>query len=56
MEGYVDSEGKSCFVEMNIWDNVWDRSIRGWLFSGIVAMLAIVKVPQPKVAGLWEEE
>jgi len=26
------------------------------LFSGIVAMLAIVKVPQPKVAGLWEEE
>ena len=56
MEGYVDSEGKSCFVEMNIWDNVWDRSIRGWLFSGIVAMLAIVKAPQPKVAGLWEEE
>ena len=56
MEGYVDSEGKSCFVEMNIWDNVWDRSIRGWLFSGIIAMLAIVKVPQPKVADMWEEE
>ncbi len=56
MEGYIDSDGKPCFDEMKIWNNVWDRSIRGWLFSGIITMLAIVRVKQPKVAKLWEEE
>jgi len=56
MEGYIDSDGKPCFDEMKIWNNVWDRSIRGWLFSGLIAMLAIVRVQQTNVTDLWEEE
>ena len=55
-EGYIDSHGKPCFDEMKIWNNVWDRSIRGWLFSGLIAMLAIVRVQQTNVTDLWEEE
>ena len=53
--GYIDSDGRPCFDEMKIWDNVWDRSIRGWLVAVLVGIIAIVKV-KPEVNDLTEEE
>ena len=43
-EGYIDSDGLECHDEMKIWENVWDRSIRGWLFAGSIGMIAILRI------------
>ena len=38
-------EGSECQNdEAKIWSNVWDRSIRWWLFSGIVTGMAVINV------------
>jgi exosortase/archaeosortase family protein len=55
LDGYIDSEGTPCFDEMNIWNNVWDRTIRGWLFAGLIGAIAIVRI-KPEVKDLGEEE
>ena len=55
MDGYIDSNGAPCFEQMKIWDNVWDRSVRGWFFAGLIGMISIVKI-KSEVAELKEEE
>ena len=45
-----ECEGSECLDdEAEIWNNVWDRTVRMWLFSGIIAGLAIVKVEPPSI-------
>ena len=40
-----ECEGSECQNdEAEIWTNVWDRTVRMWLFSGAIAGLAIVKI------------
>ena len=55
MDGYIDSNGAPCFEQMKIWDNVWDRSVRGWFFAGLIGMISIVRI-KPEFAELQEEE
>lgn len=50
-----ECEGSECQNdEAKIWSNVWDRSVRLWLFSGLLSAFAIVKV-EPLGIGESEE-
>ena len=43
-EGWTDSSGSenNCYPYLNLWDDVWGRSVRGWLFAGIFSAMAII--------------
>ncbi|MDG1525556.1 MAG: hypothetical protein P8Q90_05765, partial [Candidatus Thalassarchaeaceae archaeon] len=50
-----ECEGSECQNDdAKIWPNVWDRTVRMWLFAGMVATFAILKV-QPQ-GDVGEEE
>ena len=43
-DGWVDSDGGQCYDEMEIWENVSERTIRTWIFSGFLVLFAIVRI------------
>ena len=51
-----ECEGDDCENnDAKVWPNVWDRSVRGWIFAATIGLLAIVKV-KSKESDLCEEE
>ena len=54
-EGWTDSSGsENCYAYRNLWDDVWGRSVRGWLFAGIFTAIAIVTI-EPSTEDCEEE-
>ncbi len=50
-----ECEGSECQNDdAKIWPNVWDRSVRLWLFAGIISIFAILRV-EPLGIGEGEE-
>tara|TARA_B110000438_G_C15810890_1_gene649579 strand:- start:1782 stop:2741 length:960 start_codon:yes stop_codon:yes gene_type:complete len=50
-----ECEGAECRTDAaEIWPNAWDRSVRLWLFSGIISGMAILKI-EPLSTGDGEE-
>jgi|ETNmetMinimDraft_4_1059912.scaffolds.fasta_scaffold15199_3 exosortase/archaeosortase family protein len=58
---YVDdkwtdsSGGDTCYPFKNMWDDVWGRTIRGWLFAGIFSAMAIITI-HPENDGMMDSE
>ena len=52
-DGWKGSDGGQCYDEMEIWENVSDRTIRSWIFSGFLVLSAIVRI-EPE--NILEEE
>jgi hypothetical protein len=58
-ECHYDTEEKMwtpefCTDDKMMWEDVWGKSIRGWLFAGIFSLMAIVTI-EP-LADQCEEE
>jgi len=43
-DGWMDSDGGQCYEEMEIWENVSERTIRYWIFSCILVLSAILRI------------
>ncbi len=50
-----ECEGSECQNDdAKIWPNIWDRTVRMWIFSGVISAFAILKI-QPLKDGDCEE-